>query len=224
MWVIRRIQRQLWNLWANVKNDLLLQNWRGTLLLNLLVLYMESGDLGMNLRVPVTGMVPQWTMTIMVNRFRSACYKIQSYPTPPIHFQVAGEYTLEVPHPKFPELFVHPTIARFMCNTLFNNIHPPQNSDWSQIIYTLLLKRLGRDLQDPSSINGSYSKLSGEWLGGRTSTKVHSESTFLRPYQIPAGGITVGNCSWGIYGLFDRTDFQRDGGDTTVSADLFGAQ
>ena len=67
---------------------------------------------------------------------------------------------------KFPELFVHPTIARFMCNTLFNNIHPPQNSDWSQIIYTLLLKRLGRDLQDPSSINGSYSKLSGEWLGG----------------------------------------------------------
>jgi hypothetical protein len=85
---------------------------------------MESGDLGMNLRVPVTGMVPQWTMTIMVNRFRSACYKIQSYPTPPIRFQVAGEYTLEVPHPKFPELFVHPTIARFMCNTLFNNIHP----------------------------------------------------------------------------------------------------
>ena len=51
-----------------------------------------------------------------------------------------------------------------------------------------------------------------------TSTKVHPESTVLRPYQIPAR-ITVGSCSWGIYTLFGRTDFQRGGGDTTDSAD-----
>ena len=38
---------------------------------------------------------------------RSVYYKIQSYPTPPICFRIAGEYTWEVPHPKFPaELLV----------------------------------------------------------------------------------------------------------------------
>ena len=33
-----------------------------------------------------------------------------------------------------------------MCSTLFDNIHSSQNSDWRQI-HTLLLKRLGTDLQ-----------------------------------------------------------------------------
>ena len=72
---------------------------------------------------------------------RSVYYKIQSHTTPPICFQVAGEYTLEVPHPKFPELFVRPIIVGFMCSTLFDIIHSPQTSDWSQV-YALLLKRL----------------------------------------------------------------------------------
>ena len=77
---------------------------------------------------------------------RSVYYKIQSYPTPPICFRIAGEYTLEVPYPKFPELFVPPIIAGFMCRALVGNIHSPQNSDRGQV-YTLMLKRLGTDLQ-----------------------------------------------------------------------------
>ena len=77
---------------------------------------------------------------------RSAYYKIQSYPTPPICFRIAGEYASEVPYPKFPELFVPPIIAGFMCRALVGSSHSPQNLDRGQV-YTLMLKRLGTDLQ-----------------------------------------------------------------------------
>ena len=50
------------------QNDLLFQDWWGTLLLNLLIRYLQSGDLCMNLRVPLTWMVLQWSMTIMVKQ------------------------------------------------------------------------------------------------------------------------------------------------------------
>jgi hypothetical protein len=87
---------------------------------------------------------------------RSVYYKIQSYPTPPICFRIAGEYTLEVPHPKFPELFVPPIIAGFMCSTLVDNIHSPQNSDWSQIYVYFDAQTIGKR---PSSIKTLWRSL-----------------------------------------------------------------
>ena len=48
-------------------------------------------------------------------------------------------------------LCAQPLQVSCVINTLFDNIHSPQNSDWSQMVYTLLLKRLGRDLQASTS-------------------------------------------------------------------------
>ena len=119
--------------------------WRGTLLLNLPIRYLESGDLRMNLSSTDRDGA-KMDHDYYGQSVRSAYYKIQSHPTPPICFRIAGEYTLEVP---YPELFVPPIIAGFMCSALVDNIHSPQNSDWGQV-YTLMLKRLGTDLQAPT--------------------------------------------------------------------------
>ena len=79
---------------------------------------------------------------------RSVYYKIQSYPTPPICFRIAGEYTLWKCHtPNFLNCLCAQSLpVSCVVRYIVANIHSPQNSDWSQI-YTLMLKRLGTDLQ-----------------------------------------------------------------------------
>ena len=53
----------------------------------------------------------------------------------------------EVPNPMFPQLFAHPVIASFSCTTLEENMATPTETDWVQV-YTLMLKRLVKDLHD----------------------------------------------------------------------------
>ena len=60
-------------------------------------------------------------------------------------FYVAGETILEVPHPMFPQMFVHLVVASFSCTTLEENMTTPTETDWAQV-YTLMLKRLAKDL------------------------------------------------------------------------------
>ena len=84
---------------------------------------------------------------------RSVYYKIQSYPTPPICFRIAGEYTLEVPHPKFPELLVRPIIACFMCSTLCSCQYSLSSKFGLESNIYFDAQTTGNR---PSSINGSY--------------------------------------------------------------------
>jgi len=62
-------------------------------------------------------------------------------------FYVAGETILEVPHPMFPQMFVHLVVASFSCTTLEENMTTPTETDWAQV-YTLMLKRLAKDLHE----------------------------------------------------------------------------
>ena len=47
----------------------------------------------------------------------------------------------------FSQLFVHPVVASFSCTSLEENMATPTDTDWTQV-YTLMLKRLAKDLHD----------------------------------------------------------------------------
>ena len=78
---------------------------------------------------------------------QSTYFHNSKLPATLMSFYIAGETILEVPHPMFPHLFVHPVVAGFSCTTLEENMATPINSDWTQV-YILMFKRLAKDLHD----------------------------------------------------------------------------
>ena len=78
---------------------------------------------------------------------QSTYFHNSKLPSTLISFYIAEETILEVPHPMFSQLFVHPVVASFSCTSLEENMATPTDTDWTQV-YTLMLKRLAKDLDD----------------------------------------------------------------------------
>ena len=78
---------------------------------------------------------------------QSTYFHNSKLPATLISFFIAGETILEVPHPMFSQLFVHSVVASFSCTSLEENMATPTDTDWNQV-YTLMLKRLAKDLHD----------------------------------------------------------------------------
>mgnify|MGYP006896126653 CR=1 FL=1 len=78
---------------------------------------------------------------------QSTYFHNSKLPATLISFFIAGETILEVPHPMFSQLFVHSVVASFSCTSLEENMATPTDTDWTQV-YTLMLKRLAKDLHD----------------------------------------------------------------------------
>jgi len=101
----------------------------------------------MNLRVPLTGMVLQWTMTIMVNQFAVCTTKFNRTQLLQFAFGLPVNTLWKFHIPNFLNCLCAQSLpVSCVVRYVVANIHSPQNSDWSQI-YTLMLKRLGTDLQ-----------------------------------------------------------------------------
>ena len=78
---------------------------------------------------------------------QSTYFHNSKLPATLISFYIVGETILEVPHPMFSQLFVHSVVASFSCTSLEENMATPTDTDWNQV-YTLMLKRLAKDLHD----------------------------------------------------------------------------
>ena len=202
---MRRIQRQLlWNLRTNVENDLLLQNWRGTFLLNLLIRYLESGDLRMNLRVPPTGWCYNgpwllWSISsqcVLQNSIAPNSSNLLADCRRIYFGSATSQNSWTVCAPSRCRFHVQYASWQYSLSSKFelgSNIY---------IYIFLMRKTIGTDLR-ASTDRIKNSLENGQVVEHQHKSQVHSESTVLRPYQIPAK-ITVGTCSWGIYELFGR--------------------
>ena len=77
----------------------------------------------------------------------STYYQNAKLPATIQSFYIAGDTILEIPHPLFPHLLVHPIVASFSCSTLEDHVTNPTDSDWSHV-YTLMLNRISKDLYE----------------------------------------------------------------------------
>ena len=64
---------------------------------------------------------------------QSTYFHNSKLPATLISFYIAGETILEVPHPMFSQLFVHPVVASFSCTSLEESMATPTDTDWTQV-------------------------------------------------------------------------------------------